>query len=253
MEAHALTQYLLYQLYHARVSIHSLKYEGKEEQLHEFRVALRRIRSLVKLFLDDSLPFPKTLKTMMKITNPLREFDVLLDSLTPTQYPKLFKQLSKLRKESFITLFTPEFIDRTLFLMDEYSDLLSQANPNFISEILIQKVLTHYQQCLETYTALEHDAKPKQLHQLRIKFKDARYGFEFLEVSEIHKCRAIILRCKKMQNTLGAVQDAVNQVKWLKNFYQEYPSSEAKDLLRKRKKVLKELKNTTLTGDKTNR
>lgn len=252
MEAHALTQYLLYQLYHARVIIHSLEYEGKEEQLHEFRVTLRRVRSLVKLFFDDLLPFPEALKTIMKVTNPIREFDVLLNSLTPIQYPKLFKQLSKLRKESFKTLFTPEFIHQTLLVMDEYSDLLSQANVNFISEILIQKVLTHYQQCLETYTALESDAKPKQFHQLRIKFKDARYGFEFLEISEIHKCRAIILRCKKMQNELGAVQDTVNQVKWLKNFYQEYPSSEAKELLRKRKKVLKELKHTTLTGNKTN-
>ncbi len=252
MKATALIQYLLYELYHARVILHSLKYEGKENQLHELRITLRRTHSLVKLFIDDLTPFHKALKTVHKATNPIRELDVLLASLCASKYPKLFKQLSSLRQEAFKTLFTSEYVTHTLLLLDNYAAFLSQTNSHLISEILTQRILTHYQYCLDSYRELEGDETPKILHQLRIKFKDARYGFEFLEISEIHQCREIILRCKKQQNTLGAVQDAVNQVKWLKKFYQNHPSSEAKNILTKRKKALKKLKSATLIDIQTN-
>lgn len=245
MEANVLTQYLLYQLYHARVILHSLQYEGKEEQIHDFRIALRHIRSLVKLFPKDTVPFPEPLKSVMKATNPIRELDVLLDSLSLSHSPKLFKQLTQLREESLKTLFTPEFTAQTLLLLEEYGTLLHQSDPHFIPEIMIQRVLTQYQHCLDTYHTLKPDAKSKALHRLRIDYKDARYGFEFLEISNLHPCRELILLCKQRQNQLGAVQDAANQVKMLKKLIHEFPSSEVKEILRKRKKALQRLKDTT--------
>jgi CHAD domain-containing protein len=245
MEASKLTQYLLYQLYHARVLLHSLKDNGKVDQIHEFRVTLRCIRSLIKLFLDKSLPFPKILKSAMQETNSIRELDVLIRSLSRSKYPKLFRYLVKLRKQSLKTLFTPAYLNKTLSLMNEYSTLISESNPDFISEILIQKVLTHYQHCLDSYLALESNADPKTLHRLRIEFKDARYGFEFLEISDLHHCTELISHCKELQNTLGAIQDTVNQIDLLKKIYLEFPSSETKELLQKQKKELQKLKETT--------
>jgi CHAD domain-containing protein len=245
MEANKLILYLLYQLYHARVILHSLKEGEREEDIHEFRVTLRAVRSLATLFLENSIPFPKALKTPMQATNPIRELDVLIHSLSRSKYPKLFKHLTKLRKEKFKTLFTPSYIQETLFRIDEYSSLLLQNNPECISEILIQKVLTHYQHCLDTLRTLESDTDPKTLHHLRIKFKDARYGFEFLEISDIHHCREIISHCKQLQNILGAIQDTVNQIDLLTTIYQEYPSTEVKELLKKEKKVLQKLKEST--------
>lgn len=245
MEASKLTQYLLYQLYHARVILHSLQYSAKEEEIHEFRVTLRRIRSLVKLLLGKSIPFPKILKAAMQETNSIRELDVLISSLSRSKYPKLSKHLSKLRKQSAKTLFTSIYLDKTLSLLDEYSNLLLESNPNFLSEIVIQKVLTHYQHCLDSYLALETDADPKTLHRLRIEFKDARYGFEFLEISDLHHCKEVISHCKQLQNSLGAIQDTVNQINLLKKIYQQYPLAETKELLQKRKKELQKLKDTT--------
>ncbi|MDD2828887.1 MAG: CHAD domain-containing protein [Sulfuricurvum sp.] len=243
MKPHKLTQFLLYQLYHARVLLHSNN--GKEEQIHEFRVTLRSIRSLVKLFLNDVTPFPKILKTAMQETNSIRELDVLINTLKRSQYPKLFKHLKKLRKQSVKTLFTPQYHTKTLLLIEEYSYLISQYEPDFISEILIQKVLTHYQHCLDSYLALESNATPKMLHQLRIEFKDARYGFEFLEISDLHQCSEVIAHCKELQNMLGSIQDTVNQIDLLKKIYLEFPSPEVKELLKKQKKVLQKLKETT--------
>jgi CHAD domain-containing protein len=253
MKTSALTQYLLYELYHARVVLHSLKYEGKEVQLHELRITLRRIHSLVKLFMDDFTPFHKALKKALKATNPIRELDVLLASLSPSKCPKLFKQLSNLRQEAFKTLFTSKYTLHLLLVLDHCADFFSQTDSHHIAEILTQRVLTHYQDCLNSYSLLKGDETPSTLHHLRIKFKDVRYGFEFLEISEIHPCREIILQCKKQQNTLGAIQDAVNQVKWLRKFYQKYPSSEAKNVLAKRKRSLEKLKSTVLINVQKNR
>ena len=241
MKTNPLNQYLLYQLYHARVLVHSLKYDGKEEELHEFRVALRRIRSLIKLFFDDSVPFTKSLKTMMKATNTIRELDVLLKSISSAQLPKLFKQLSKHRQKIVQTLFTPAFVHQTLLLLDESSDYFFQNDSYFISEILMQKTLTHYQHCLDTYESLEKNTKSKTLHHLRVQFKNARYGFEFLEIADIHEAKEIIEHCKTVQNSLGGIQDAVNQIKLLKQMRREYHTSEIKELLKQRKNSLEKL------------
>ncbi|HEX5329647.1 CHAD domain-containing protein [Sulfuricurvum sp.] len=245
MEPNKLTQYLLYQLYHGRVLLHTLQHNRKEEQIHEFRVTIRRIRSLVKLFLGKSLPFPKILKLAMQETNPIRELDVLISSLKRSKYPKLFKHLTKLRKQNVTALFSSQYPDKTLLVIEEYSSLLTQNNPDFIPEILIQKVLTHYQHCLDSYLALESDADSKKLHRLRIEFKDARYGFEFLEISDLHHCSEVITHCKQLQNALGAIQDTVNQIDLLKKINLDFPSSEAKELLQKQKKELQKLKATT--------
>lgn len=241
MKTNPLNQYLLYQLYHARVLVHSLKYDGKEEALHEFRVALRRIRSLIKLFLDDSVPFTKSLKTMMNATNTMRELDVLLNSISSAQFPKLFKQLSKHRQKIVQTLFTPAFVHQTLLLLDKSSDYFFQNDSYFISEILMQKTLTHYQHCLDTYESLEKNTKSKTLHHLRVQFKNARYGFEFLEIADIHEAKEIIEHCKTVQNSLGGIQDAVNQIKLLKQMRREYHTSEIKELLKQRKNSLEKL------------
>jgi CHAD domain-containing protein len=245
MEPNKLTQYLLYQLYHARVLLHALRHNRKEEQIHEFRVALRRIRSLVKLFLSGDISFPKILKNAMQETNSIRELDVLIGSLKRSKYPKLFKHLTKLRKQSVTALFSSQYPDKTLLVIEEYSSLLTQNDPDFISEIIIQKVLTQYQHCLDSYLTLESDADSKTLHHLRIEFKDARYGFDFLEISDLHQCSEVIAHCKELQNSLGAIQDTVNQIDLLKKIYQEFPSSEVKELLQKQKKDLQKLKDTT--------
>lgn len=247
MEASSLTRYLLYQLYHARYSLHIFAETKKGEYLHEFRIALRQTRSLVKLFLNDTLPFPEPLKAAIKETNPIRELDVLLNSLNSSEYPKLFKQLSKIRKDTTKTLITKEFIKHVSILLDQYYNLIAQTNPNFISEILIERVLAHYQHCLHTHKNLKENTKPKTLHRLRIGFKDARYGFEFLEISDIHECREIIQHCKQMQNSLGTVQDALNQIEWLEKLYQSHPSPALKELMLKQTKALKKLKDTTLS------
>jgi CHAD domain-containing protein len=73
-------------------------------------------------------------------------------------------------------------------------------------------------------------------------FKDARYGFEFLNISDLHPSSELIDYCKIMQERLGHVQDYVNQLEWLTTFATENPALDLKELIVKRKKKLKKLK-----------
>ncbi len=240
-----LIPYLLYLLYHTRIQLQSLRFGRDAERIHELRVTLRKIRSLNKLFVETPHPYLKFLKTTMESTNTLRDLDVLLESLSRSRTPAIVKTLAKQRKNRFDALFTPTYIDKTLIIIDAYSTALMEEENFLLSDVLIQKVLNHYEHCLESYLALKKGADPKTLHQLRIRFKDARYGFEFLEISGIHHCQELIVHCKEFQTLLGAIQDKVNQITLLKELSKESPSLELEELIKKEKKKLQKLKETT--------
>jgi hypothetical protein len=57
----------------------------------------------------------------------------------------------------------------------------------------------------------------------------------------------VIRHCKQPQNSLGAVQDTLNQVEWLEKLYKSHPSSALKELLQQQAKALKKIKDTTLS------
>lgn len=247
METHTLKRYLLYQIYHARIMFQAFTRHGGPDELHQFRVALRQTRSLVKLFLDGTAPFPEPIKNALKATNPIRELDVFILKLSSGDYPKLAKQFMHLRKTMFQSLTSGPFVEETLFWLDQYYTLISGLEMELQTETLIQKALSRYEECMETYRTLPSDAAAKTLHRLRIGFKDARYGFEFLDWFAIRKEEAIMRRCKRMQNRLGAVQDAFNQLEWLEKLYREYPSDPLTQLIQKQTKALKKLKGTTLS------
>lgn len=241
MKPTPLTQYLLYQLYHARVMFLKYRSEHRAETLHSFRIAIRKIRSISKLLLDTDLVFPPMLKEGVKATNDLRELDVLIASLD--KYPKIRKELLRYQPKLFEERLNDLFSAALLQNLEDYYTLIFEADPPIFREIAVQKILTHYQHCLDELNALTGDEKPKDLHKLRIKFKDARYGFEFLDFTELHPSAELIDYCKVMQERLGKVQDYVNQLDWLETFAAENPALNLAELIENRSKKLKKLKN----------
>ena len=59
------------------------------ELLHQFRVAIRRTRSLLKLYLSAHYALHESLKSIVQRTNVLRELDVFVASLDAVLYPDL--------------------------------------------------------------------------------------------------------------------------------------------------------------------
>ncbi len=248
MQLHPLTRYLAYQLYHARIMLGTLSREGGEEEVHAFRVALRRVRSLVKLYLKHILPFPAELKSAVRGTNTLRELDVLIGSLTPAEYPQTVKALKRMRREHLETLLRSDFAETTRKVLLEYCNDLCNANPPLPAEKLLRRIEGHFTASLEVYRSISVQTRQKELHRLRIDFKNARYGFEFLRDEGIGEEDAKIAECKKIQNALGAVQDGYNQIEWLKKLYKHQPCEETKRLLKERKQGLKKLKAASRLG-----
>ena len=240
MKPTPLTQYLLYQLYHGRINFQQFRKDRNPASLHAFRIAIRKVRSISKLLLDETFSFPPFLKEGVKATNTLRELDVLIGSLD--KYPKIRKELLLIRPKQLDERLSELFCEALLQNMDATYTLIYENDPAIYREIAVQKVLTHYQHCLDELNALTGDETPKDLHKIRIMFKDARYGFEFLNISDLHPSSELIDYCKTMQEKLGHVQDYVNQLEWLTTFATENPALDLRELIVKRKKKLKKLK-----------
>ena len=237
-----LSRYITYQLYHAGILLGAAAREGKEEQIHQFRVALRRSRSLVKLYLDTSVPFPKELKSAVKATNAIRELDVLIASINPSKYPETLKTLQQMRGEYFDDHVTDDFRRSTLESLRRYEDLLCGADPDIPEQELVERVEAHFSSSLDAYRSISDKTTQKELHTLRVDFKNARYGFEFLRDEGIAEEAEKIGECKNLQNILGEVQDGYNQIEWLEMLYKRRPCGETKKLLKKRKKGLEKLR-----------
>lgn len=246
MHATPLTRYLTYQLYHARLLIQRIG-PADPEPLHQFRVTLRRVRALLKLYFPDAKLFPKSLKGLIRQTNTLRELDVFVHSLDPERHKHPLKSLSRYRSDEYKALFADEFTSSLYHLLDTLYDDLLRQNLFLDPESMITVAQDHYAQSTFAYAELSADATPQERHKLRIRFKISRYGLEFLNESGVKNEAEMISECKRLQARLGEMQDLFNQIEWLGEFCADHPNPEFEELLRERKKKLKKLTAATLS------
>lgn len=242
MKLNPLTKYLLFYLYQALLSVPKIGRERDGDPLHQFRVSLRRIRSLLKLYLPEEPIFPKILKTFIKSTNPLRELDVFLLSLDTKTYKRTFKLLTKMQKERYESLFAPQVKKELNQTLEIFYDRLTELNPAIDTDTLIASAHAHYRESYRRYRELSPHASAEEFHALRIRFKTSRYALEFLRESSLDNENDTIETCKQLQNRLGEIQDLSNQIEWLRNLRKEDPLGEFDLLLPVLEKKLKKLK-----------
>lgn len=244
MRVSSLSQYLSYQLYHALLLVNKIGTDDSE-YLHQFRVSLRRVRSLLKLYSPPEILFPKALKALLRSTNSLRELDVFIDSLDPKWSKKGIKELQRIRTVEYETRWTEPFRAELRDALQSFYDRVMEVNPFIEEKELIANAKEYYDVTTERYRALSPNASEKELHALRIDFKISRYGLEFISESSLEDEKAKISECKRLQSRLGEIQDLANQVQWLKKFVREHPLQEFQELLDERKKKLKKLKGSS--------
>jgi len=242
MQLSPLTRHLTYQLSHARHLITRITAEGKSDDIHQFRVAIRRVRSLLQLYLDDTALFPLPLKNFVKQTNILREIDALLSTIRPERYPKTCKRLNLLRINYLHAVFTDSFKEGVISVLEQSYNALCDLNPDPETQEMISKTQEHYLQCRNGYGSLTEKSTKKEFHRLRIKFKIARYALEFLDENSAADEKEKIAECKRFQDALGDIHDSFNHIAWLKKFYKDYPTKEILSLIKKEKKKLRKLK-----------
>ncbi len=212
------------------------------ENLHQFRLELRRIRSLLKLYMPDAYAFSEVLKEVFKPTNRLRDLDVLLQTIDKERYLKLYKYIYKQRKIYYKTVLSSSTLDKQKHSLER---LHTEFIYYYSSEPIVSlhdKAYRLYLQTTQNYNRTAQNASLDQLHQLRIDMKEARYALEFLHNEGLFYLEKEIRTCKKILNKLGEIQDGRNQIKLLKALCKEYKGEECKTLLQERKGVLITLK-----------
>ena len=218
------------------------------EELHDMRVATRRMRAALRVFgdyldMDEMSPFVKGLRRTGRTLGAVRDLDVFwektqhyLDTLAPVQQDKLdpLREVWEAERE--------RARDRMLAYLD--SDRYSQfrerwgeflQRPGAGALAVISKAGEPLPHCLRhvvpvaVYQRLAAvraydewvtgpDVPLERLHQLRIAAKGLRYTLEFFREVLGPETRGVIDEIKGLQDHLGDLQDAVVASNLLRDF-----------------------------------
>ncbi len=210
------------------------------EFTHQYRVNLRKARSLLNLFKKELSPqryraLQMPLKNMAKTTNRLRDLDVFLRDqddyramLPETFQPgldDLFKQLKHRRRQVWrnvsATLASEDYRDST-----EQLEQLTKEPPDFstkISRIPVKKrvsrrILSQYRKIRQCGAHIDAATPADQVHELRIEAKKLRYLLElFAGLFSYDQVRRLIKALKKLQDNLGRYNDYSSQCIFLES------------------------------------
>lgn len=210
------------------------------EFTHQYRVNLRKARSLLSLF-KKALP-PKRyqtlrseLKKIAQATNRLRDLDVfLLDqdnyrAMLPTHFQPglddLFKGLKRRRQQVWrkvkATLKKEDYLEHVQQLklqLKEPPDLSTRHSGTAIKKRVSRKILSQYQKIQRYGARIDAETPDEQVHELRIEAKKLRYLLElFAELFSYDQLRRLIKALKKLQDNLGRFNDYSSQCLFLES------------------------------------
>ncbi len=211
------------------------------EFLHQYRVSLRKTRSLVNLM---KKAFPPELHLQLKTllaqlagkTNELRDMDVFLLSrdyyqqMLPENFNNGFDQLygfiardrEKARKQVNVS-FNDAAHDKAF---DEVMALLA-ASPIFcngfasqpVKQAAQKKILKRYRKIGLLGEQVNDETPDHEVHELRIECKKLRYMMEFFaELFPKKRIRELVRNLKKLQTILGDFNDYSVQKEFLAGY-----------------------------------
>lgn|GEM_PF-1764970 len=246
MKATLLIDYLKAELEYISTIVLSINKDSDIAYLHGFRVAIRRVRSLLKLFFSQEKSIEKTLKKIVKKTNALRELDIFIKSLDKELYPKLYSSIYQARLSYFDTIWTKKFVTLTIKNLEILKTKLLNIKSSYTKRSYIKITHRHYKQSIEKFKNLDSSSSEKTLHKVRIHFKVSKYALEFLDKTKFSNEKKRIKKAKKIQDIFGDIQDKNNQIEWLENFCSSINNSkECMVLIENKKDELKVLKEVT--------
>jgi len=207
-----------------------LKENIDSEFLHDFRVAVRRIRTALSrfkaLFPIDRLNFFKEeFAWLGNITSPVRDLDVHLlafasyqqelpkkqrDDLLPLQ--AFLHKHHKIEQRKLVTALNSKRYQQLKnnwqkFLTDEQSDandIASQATKTYAT----QAIWKAYRRVLKSGNAITRKSPPDDYHELRKDGKKLRYLLEFFQsLYPSNKMQTLVTHLKQLQDQLGKFQD----------------------------------------------
>lgn len=209
----------------------ALSTSKNSEDLHQFRVALRKTRALLTLF-RHAIPgagyFKDDFKWLAAATGEVRDIDVLLAHaqqqvessaaskaastpiITALNDQRLIAQknldaiISSIRTRNFIASWR-----QFLATLPGRMDLPPTADIPAWSVINVL-VIKNSRRLLQEGLAVDADTAPPALHELRIRGKRLRYLLESFDLStKKHRVGPLIKKLRKLQTVLGEHQDGI--------------------------------------------
>lgn len=197
------------------------------EELHQFRVAIRRLRSLLKgtPALDPDGHLRAELKWLGDLTSPVRDLDVLLERLhadaagfAPQDQRAAQRLVAALRRErgqhrSVLNRALSGRRYAALLAAVEAMSPASQPAPADEPPGKPPSVRKPYRKLAAAVQALGDDPPDDDLHALRIHGKRLRYAAETAQptagADAAPMLKELVRACKGLQDVLGEHQDAV--------------------------------------------
>ncbi|MFH4411855.1 CHAD domain-containing protein [Vibrio diabolicus] len=251
--------FLLTEFDYARSLEQGIVQDLDPEYTHQYRVTLRRIRSLCVLLRELIPPFEQRilkphLKIMMKKTNKLRDLDVfILDKsqyieMLPNHKPSLeplfgFIESERAYEQAKVArwLATKEYtMHCTLVRNSLLRSTQHERVDNNVPALLFasQKVSEQFKKVDKARRKISDKSRDSVIHSMRIKCKALRYlleGFSTLYPSPQHKNN--VKQLKLLQDKLGDFNDTSSQIEFFTRL------KEAVNFNKKDRKPLKKLLN----------
>jgi CHAD domain-containing protein/transposase len=218
------------------------------EELHDMRVATRRMRAAFEVFRDAFepkavKPHLKGLRATGRALGRVRDLDVFMEKAQ--QYLDTIPQEQRSGLEPLLILWENERQDDREKMMEhlngeDYANFkrkflkfvstpgagakpVSETSPHIVKHILPALSYTHLA-AVRAYGPILDSATIEQLHSLRIEFKKLRYTLEFFREVLGEEAKELIKEIKNLQDHLGDLNDADVACSILRQFLDEWES-----------------------------
>ena len=192
-----------------------------EEILHNLRVNLRKVRSLLKIFngvFDEkvTLFFGENFKILANSTNKKRDLDIFLGFLSGQKHANeliyFVQKALKLEYENVKSYLSDEenyaFLKEWEIFLNEGEFYRSKLFGVILSRLGSFKLRTLLVLAQKRLKSLDQDCPNESFHKIRIELKKVRYTYEFLsEIFYFDGLKKYEERLKDMQEIFGALQD----------------------------------------------
>lgn len=217
------------------------------EFLHDFRVSLRRIRSMLSLFKQvyadrDCQRVKKELAAIMKQTNRLRDLDVYMmqrssffELVPESMYAgleTLFEIFKQERRESFDQLCAYLQSDDYRLRINDLQRAFSESGgmePGYRAQessgmYAGKTILQRYRKVARIARSIDAETPDEVVHRLRIQCKKLRYLMEFFTpLFPQRRMKRLVRSLKGLQDLLGIFNDCSVQRESLTQFVADHP------------------------------
>lgn len=216
------------------IAVSKLHFEISEEAIHDARVAMRSVNSLL-ITLRPILKQARVKKVRKQIRwlnqqfAQIRDLDVMLSQMrdheSTTYGSAIINQLIDQRALWEIKLTQKLEKSRVQSVLADLANFskavplkrsFGKANLDGQTEAVKNLISDTWLDLFEAISKLPRRPNPDQLHKVRILAKRCRYSYEYANSMQLLDGREQIVWAKKLQQYLGRVQDAATLTAWLR-------------------------------------